>query len=648
MTQKIGRKSSAQATKIGKPGGESSTPESKKNKHSPSFFPVERGNSLAEQEATSLTRKRKNQKGGHTGGRGRPGFEDRNRTVLGDPLPSKFPTESTPCERDPVEAVKEVPPELAWVGGRASKKQRAATDRNAARVLEANKQDEKLTSKHPRHLPKCLNEILPEPSSGPDDAFEPGREFLQGLAKVASTRVDPPKPSPMHFSTEPAAMAKNDQLLSDHGFDLDSLTSDSQDATLGCGSEFRPIDQLQTVLGGHPKFQVLKGSVGNGMNCRFKKDMSEEERLRELRGMTDRGNHKSADEESEKALELPSKDVAHGFSIPVSPGIIDKIKGAMVQPFGLATQFGLAADGSRKVKHRLTQDLSFSLTEPEMSVNSRTDVDQCPEMFCGWCLSRVTHFIVSLRLSHPDRRTFISKCDCSDAHRRMAHSARAAAQSIAVLLAAACIAARLIFGGSPNPPSWCLFSEMATDLANEIANSSSCDPTTLASPSQPTTPAPMLSESAALLAKGLPMAVTIPVTHTARVDTFMDDLINCFLDSESNRATQPHVVPLAMHCASRPHAGKDEPIIRRDMLSSPKRIAEGAPREEQVVPGWMTDTHLLLIKSPRDKHETRILEVESLRIHRVTTHADIDSLVGKLNHVTTFLIPLARHFLTRL
>jgi hypothetical protein len=139
----------------------------------------------------------------------------------------------------------------------------------------------------------------------------------------------------------------------------------------------------------------------------------------------------------------------------------------------------------------------------------------------------------------------------------------------------------------------------------------------------------MLSNSAAPLAKGLPVAASIPVTHTARVDTFIDDLINCFLDAESNRATQPHVVPLAMHCTSRSHTGKGEPITRRDILSNPKLIAEGAPREEQMVLGWMIDTHLLLIKLPRDKHAAWILEVESLRIHRITTHADTDSLVAK-------------------
>jgi hypothetical protein len=142
--------------------------------------------------------------------------------------------------------------------------------------------------------------------------------------------------------------------------------------------------------------------------------------------MMERGNHKKAEEGSEKAPELLAKDVAHGFSIPVSPGVVDKIKGAMVQPLGLATQFGLEEDGSRKVKHRLTQDLSFSLTEPEMSVNSRIDMDQYPEMFYGWCISRVVHFIVSLRLAYPNKRIFISKYDYSDAYRTMAHSATAA------------------------------------------------------------------------------------------------------------------------------------------------------------------------------------------------------------------------------
>jgi hypothetical protein len=128
------------------------------------------------------------------------------------------------------------------------------------------------------------------------------------------------------------------------------------------------------------------------MDYKFNCEITEDERLRELRGMIERGNHKSTEKGSDKAEELLAKDVAHGFSIPVSPKIVEKIKGAMVQPLGLATQFALAEDGSRKVKSRLTQDLSFSLTEPEMSVNSRIDMGQYPYMFYGWCLSRIIHF----------------------------------------------------------------------------------------------------------------------------------------------------------------------------------------------------------------------------------------------------------------
>jgi hypothetical protein len=162
------------------------------------------------------------------------------------------------------------------------------------------------------------------------------------------------------------------------------------------------------------------------------------------------GNHKSTEKAPDTAAELLAKDVAHGFSIPVTPEIVEKVKGSMVQPLGLASQFALAEDGSRKVKNRLTQDLTFSLTEPGMSVNSRIDMDQYPDMLYGWCISRIIHFIVSLRLAHPNKRVFISKYDYSDAYRRMAHSALAAAQSVAVLLAVAYIATRLTFGGSPN------------------------------------------------------------------------------------------------------------------------------------------------------------------------------------------------------
>jgi hypothetical protein len=90
------------------------------------------------------------------------------------------------------------------------------------------------------------------------------------------------------------------------------------------------------------------------------------------------------------------------------------------------------------------------------------------EMVYGWCLSRVVHFIVAMRLAYPLQKLFLDEYDLSDAYRRVAHVAKAAAQSILVLNDVAYIALRLSFGGAPNPPTWCSFSEMVTDLSNEI------------------------------------------------------------------------------------------------------------------------------------------------------------------------------------
>ena len=102
------------------------------------------------------------------------------------------------------------------------------------------------------------------------------------------------------------------------------------------------------------------------------------------------------------------------------------------------------------------------------------------------------------------------------------------------------------------------------------------------------------------------MAVEIPVDtagSVGRVDGFIDDLINVFLDTPENCKRQPYVVPLAMHVTSRPHAGdSNEPITRRNLLSVPKLLAEGSCDEVQIVLGWRIDTRRMLVALPDDKY----------------------------------------------
>jgi hypothetical protein len=297
------------------------------------------------------------------------------------------------------------------------------------------------------------------------------------------------------------------------------------------------------------------------MHNKFTTELTSEQRLEELDANVKRGNHKSAESEPEKVISLLAKDVRHGFSLPVLPDLAYKLLDALVQPCGMVRQFALNASGGRELKTRLTQDLSHSITEEKISVNDRIDMSQYADMIYGWCLSRIIHFIVALRLRYPNRRIFLSKYDYSDAYRRVAHSAKAAVQSIIIFAQIAYIALRLTFGGSPNPPTWCAFSEMVSDLSNEIPLCADWDPETLHSPDHPVAPDPKPYPADVPFGQARPMAVTIPTTVTARTDCFIDDLIRVFLDSPRARAREPHAVPLAIFITSRPHAGdENEPV----------------------------------------------------------------------------------------
>jgi hypothetical protein len=192
-----------------------------------------------------------------------------------------------------------------------------------------------------------------------------------------------------------------------------------------------------------------------GMDYRFHTPLSEAECITELTAMIGRGNHKSTEKETEVVDKLLLKDVTHRLSLPLPPEIVPLIKGALVQPLGLARPWTLNTNGDRIPKYRLTQDLSFSVSQEACSINAQMDMAQYAKMIYGWCLGRIIHLIVALRLAHPNKRIFIAKYAYSDAYRRIAHAAPAAAQSISVFRRVAYLALRLTFGGSPNPPTWC-------------------------------------------------------------------------------------------------------------------------------------------------------------------------------------------------
>lgn len=278
--------------------------------------------------------------------------------------------------------------------------------------------------------------------------------------------------------------------MEEFDLDLGKLIADHSNSTLGYGSEFRTVEELTPLLGRHPNFPTLANFLTEGMPYVFTRENDRDTQLEELHTLLLRGNHKSAQENIEQVKVLIAKDVHHGFSIPLPVRIIPEITGAAVQPLGLVKQWTVLPDGTRAIKFRMTQDLSFSSNKPELprSINSRVDMAAYPEMTYGWCLQRILHYIVSMRTHYPGVRILMSKYDYSAAYRRMAHSSEAARQTIAVVDGVAYMALRLTFGGSPNPPSWCLFSEIVTDLSNELTRCRGWDPEVTFSPAQPKAP----------------------------------------------------------------------------------------------------------------------------------------------------------------
>ena len=365
-----------------------------------------------------------------------------------------------------------------------------------------------------------------------DDTFTPPEWFLAELKTIARTETRTPTKPPFKFVASSEAAEYNGKILARAGFDVGRGLDAHGLSTLGYGCEFRTPEQLQPLLGRHRHFSLLRDLLTEGMSYYYKVELSEAERVDELDALLARGNHKSATGEGIHVTALLEKDVTHGFSVPIPIDIIRLIPGAAVQPLGIVVQQTLDDESGRpKVKCRLTQDLSFSSNPhpaPPRSINKQVDMTMYPEMVFGWCLPRILHFVASLRWHQPQRnQILISKYDYSDAYRRIAHSASAAPQTIAVHEGMGYLALHLTLGGSPNPPTWCMVSEMVTDLANEICQCEDWDPDTLHNPVQPVAPKPIyLVDSDAPCSSALPMAVRVPPISRGKVDGFIDDLIH--------------------------------------------------------------------------------------------------------------------------
>jgi hypothetical protein len=75
-------------------------------------------------------------------------------------------------------------------------------------------------------------------------------------------------------------------------------------------------------------------------------------------------------------------------------------------------------------------------------------------------------------------------------------------------------------------------------------------------------------------------ALEVLVTLDSARDCFIDDIIDVYLDTRANRVREGHLVQMAVHLMSRPHAGDAaEPVPRRPLFGPAKLEAKGRGSE---------------------------------------------------------------------
>ena len=142
----------------------------------------------------------------------------------------------------------------------------------------------------------------------------------------------------------------------------------------------------------------------------------EKDRLLKNQELILRGNHKSAlkyTAELQKSLE---KEIKQGWFIPFPLSYISELQNGELATIGMDDkQWTELPDGSKQPKFHMTHDQSFN-TSIGTSVNGRVLTDQLDSIYYGGCLSRLIHYIVLIRLRHPNIKILGGKSDIKAAY----------------------------------------------------------------------------------------------------------------------------------------------------------------------------------------------------------------------------------------
>jgi len=150
--------------------------------------------------------------------------------------------------------------------------------------------------------------------------------------------IPPFKDTPFQLNFSAEAASHNINLLAIHNNNLDdTLQALSSGTQLECGSEFRPTADLEPILCHHPLWSHTKYILDKGCTVALKpqNEISEHE---DLKLSLHHGNHKGAVNQDDDLQMLLTKDVTHGYALPIDKTIAEQIKDGAWAPINIISQ----------------------------------------------------------------------------------------------------------------------------------------------------------------------------------------------------------------------------------------------------------------------------------------------------------------------
>ena len=254
-------------------------------------------------------------------------------------------------------------------------------------------------------------------------------------------------------------------------------------------------------------------------------------------------------------------------------------------------------------------------------------------------MRRIIHAIIRMRLDFPTTTIYLTKYDFEAAYRRLHVFPTHTVTTILIYNSLAYLLTRMPFGSTCGPIRYSDISESIFDLANDLIEDNTWDPSTFHSPISTKLDKPEKLQEEIPFAKAKELDVEIPSRETV-VDGYIDDI-------KKNLLRAQNAVPLVTHAVFRP-VSQNEPVERIDTISEIKLKGEGTPTEQKVILGWIIDTRELKIHLPMEKtiYWNEEISRKITKNYKVKTK-ELESMIGRLNHIG-YILPNGRYFLNRI